>query len=156
MKKLFELIPMFLLASCSSELVEVESNHLESNLGKVIIQSHPFEWDDETRTSLTATDKSLMFAWADGDAIGVFPVKPTTNSLAKQMLRVSANTDAHFALFDGAGRDLENGNSYAAYRPYNGTLASETTYKEVPIDLSGQDGTLETFIYVRCLSGDVY
>ena len=97
-----------------------------------------------------------MFTWADGDAIGVFPVKPTTNSLAKQMLRVSANTDAHFALFDGAGWDLKNGNSDAAYSPYNGTLASETTCKEVPIDLSGQDGTLETFIYVRCLSGDVY
>lgn len=144
MKKYFRFIPLFLLASCSSELVDMENNHSESNLDKVILQSHPFEWDNDTRTSLSATDSKIMFTWADGDAIGVFPIKPTTNSQAKQILRVAPNTDAHFASFDGAGWDLKNGNSYAAYSPYNGTLASETSYKEVPIDLTGQDGTLET------------
>ena len=144
MKKYLRFIPLFLLASCSSELVDMENNHSESNLDKVILQSHPFEWDNDTRTSLSATDSKIMFTWADGDAIGVFPIKPTTNSQAKQILRVAPNTDAHFASFDGAGWDLKNGNSYAAYSPYDGTLASETTYKEVPLDLTGQDGTLET------------
>lgn len=144
MKKYIRFIPLFLLASCSSELVDMENNHSESNLDKVILQSHPFEWDNDTRTSLSATDSKIMFTWADGDAIGVFPIKPTTNSQAKQILRVAPNTDAHFASFDGAGWDLKNGNSYAAYSPYDGTLASETTYKEVPLDLTGQDGTLET------------
>ena len=158
MKQYLNLLSLFLLASCSSEVTENINETSNNNLGKVILQSHSFEWDDDTRTSLAATDKSLQFSWTDGDAIGVFPIKPTTNGQAKQVLRVAPNTDAHFATFDGAGWELISDNSYAAYYPYDGSISSETTFKEVPIDLTGQDGTLATigkkFDYMCAPSSD--
>ena len=146
-KSIFTILPMALLASCSSELMETADNAVNGgDVEKVSIVSHPFVFDDDTRTSLTATDKGISFAWANYDALGVFPIAPTTNNQARQALSVPADceTDAHYASFDGAGWELKKGNTYAAYCPYNGSLPAETPYTEVPIDMTGQDGTLET------------
>ena len=146
-KSIYTILPMVLLASCSSELMETADNAVKGgDVEKVSIVSHPFVFDDDTRTSLTATSNSISFAWADYDALGVFPIAPTTNNQARQALSVPADceTDAHYASFDGAGWELKKGNTYAAYCPYNGSLPAETPYTEVPIDMTGQDGTLET------------
>ncbi|MBR6198593.1 MAG: fimbrillin family protein [Bacteroidaceae bacterium] len=146
MKHFLNCLPLLLLASCTSELTDMVDDVTPSrgDVGDVIISCEPFEWDDDTRTMITATNSKLEFAWTDRDAIGVFPVKPTTNSQAKQVLRVIDGVDAHFAAFDGAGWDLKDGNTYAAYSPYNGKLTSDVPYTAVPIDMTGQDGTLET------------
>lgn len=148
MKKSFlTILPMALLASCSSELVETTGVATKGNVEKVSIQSHPFEFEDGTRTSLSATEKAISFAWANTDALGVFPISPTTNNQAKQDIKIPAGCepqDAHYASFDGAGWDLIAKNTYAAYCPYNGTIPAETPYTAVPISLTGQDGTLAT------------
>ncbi|MBO4663404.1 MAG: fimbrillin family protein [Bacteroidaceae bacterium] len=139
------IISLSLLAACSSELAEMENDIVTGDeVQKVTIQSHPFVFDDDTRTLLTASDKSINFSWADYDAMGVFPVAPYSNSQAKRTLSVPAGADAHYATFDGAGWELSQNNTYAAYVPYNGSLPSSTLYDEVPVDLTGQDGTLET------------
>ena len=147
MRKLLNLLPLCLLASCSLELAETGPNTLNEGVNdNVVIHSKPFMYDDDTRTALTATDKAITFSWADGDAIGVFPISPSTNSQAKQVLHVSNDKakDARYATFDGAGWELKDGNTYAAYFPYNGELPSSTSYNDVQIDLNWQDGTLET------------
>ncbi len=148
MKKSFlTILPMALLASCSSELVETTGVATKGNVEKVSIQSHPFEFEDGTRTSLSATEKAISFAWANYDVLGVFPISPTTNSQASQKINLPANCepdDAHYASFNGAGWGLKDGNTYAAYVPYNGELPSATPYTAVPIDMNGQDGTLTT------------
>ena len=147
MKKSFlTILPMALLASCSSELVETTGVATKGNVEKVSIQSHPFEFEDGTRTSLSATEKAISFAWANTDALGVFPISPTTNNQAKQDIKLPAGceVDAHYASFDGAGWDLIADNTYAAYCPYDGTLPAATPYTAVPISLTGQDGTLAT------------
>lgn len=140
----FTLIPLTMLTACSSELAETANGITGDEVQKVTVQSHPFEFDDDTRTLLTSSDKSINFSWADYDAMGVFPVEPYSNSQAKRTLSVPAGADAHYATFDGAGWELNPDNTYAAYVPYNGSLPSSTEYDEVPIDLTGQDGTLET------------
>ena len=140
----FSLISLGLLTACSSELVETANDITGDEVQKVTVQSHPFEFDDDTRTLLTASYKSINFSWASYDAMGVFPVAPYSNSQAKRTLSVPAGADAHYATFDGAGWELSQNNTYAAYVPYNGSLPSSTEYDEVPIDLTGQDGTLET------------
>lgn len=137
-------MPLLLLASCSSELMDVAETKSNDNVEKVILRSKPFEYDDDTRTSLTATDKGISFAWAGYDALGVFPIYPETNNQAEQKLNVLDGADAHYATFDGAGWALNRKNTYAAYCPYNGKLPASTPYTAVPIDMTGQDGTLET------------
>ena len=144
MKQFLNLMPLLLLASCSSELMDVAETKSNDNVEKVILRSKPFEYDDDTRTSLTATDKGISFAWAGYDALGVFPIYPETNNQAEQKLNVLDGADAHFATFDGAGWALNRKNTYAAYCPYNGKLPASTPYTAVPIDMTGQDGTLET------------
>ena len=139
------IISLSLLTACSSELAETANDIVTGDeVQKVTIQSHPFEFDDDTRTLLTASDKSINFSWAGYDAMGVFPVAPHSNNQAKRTLSVPAGADAHYATFDGAGWELSQNNTYAAYVPYNGSLPSSTLYDEVPVDLNGQDGTLET------------
>ena len=146
-KSIIAILPMALLASCSSELVETTGVATKGNVKKVSIQSHPFEFEDGTRTSLTATETAISFAWASYDVLGVFPTYPTTNSQASQKINVPAKCepdDAHYASFDGAGWGLKDNHTYAAYVPYNGSLPSATPYTAVPIDMNGQDGTLTT------------
>ena len=140
----FCLFSLTMLSACSPELAETANDIIGDKVMKVTVQSHPFEFDDDTRTTLTASDKSITFSWTDHDAMGVFPVEPYSNSQAKRTLSVPAGADAHYATFDGAGWELNQNNTYAAYVPYNGSLPSSTSYKEVPVDLTGQDGTLET------------
>ena len=137
-------MPLLLLASCSSEFMDVAETKSNDNVEKVVLRSKPFEYDDDTRTSLTATDKGISFAWASYDALGVFPIYPETNNQAEQKLNVLDGADAHYATFDGAGWALNRKNTYAAYCPYNGKLPASTPYTAVPIDMTGQDGTLET------------
>lgn len=143
-KTILYILPLTLLTSCSSELLETTSDVAGCNVERVIIKSKPFEFDDDTRTSLTATGKGISFAWASYDALGVFPISPETNNQAEQKLNALDGADAHFATFDGAGWALNRKNTYAAYCPYNGKLPASTPYTAVPIDMTGQDGTLET------------
>ena len=143
-KTILYILPLTLLTSCSSELVETASDVAGGNVERVTIKSKPFEFDDDTRTSLTATSKGISFGWASYDALGVFPIAPETNNQAKQKLNVLDDADAQFATFDGAGWALSSKNTYAAYCPYNGQLPASTPYTAVPIDMIGQDGTLAT------------
>ena len=149
-KSVLSCISILLLFSCSSEKLETDRMIADGPVGgtvdRVIVMSKPFEYEGNTKTALTATDSGLSFAWSSYDALGVFPIAPTTNNQAKQELNVPANceTDAHYASFDGAGWALIKGNTYAAYTPYNGNLPASTPYTAVPIDMTGQDGTLAT------------
>ena len=147
-KTIFHILPMALLASCTSELADMNVNNVtEGNVDKVTIKSKAFVYGDDTRTSLTATDNGISFAWASYDALGVFPITPESNNQAKQALNInsaSCENDAHYASFDGAGWGLKKENTYAAYTPYNGDIPSSTPYTSVPIDMTGQDGTLAT------------
>ncbi len=136
---------MALLTSCSSELGEVVNNG--DIVEKVTIKTKPFEYDAESRTSLTAMSNGISFAWSKDDVLGVFPVSPTTNNQARQALNINPENcedDGHYATFDGAGWALKKGNSYAAYTPYNGDLSASTPYTAVPVKMTGQDGTLTT------------
>ena len=139
---------MALLASCTSELADMNVNNVtEGNVDKVTIKSKAFVYGDDTRTSLTATDNGISFAWASYDALGVFPITPESNNQAKQSLKLNTGNcenDAHYASFDGAGWGLKKENTYAAYTPYNGDIPASTSYTEVPIDMTGQNGTLAT------------
>jgi hypothetical protein len=140
----FSLISLGLLTACSSELAETANDITGDKVMKVTVQSYPFEFDDDTRTTLTASDKSITFSWTDYDAMGVFSVEPDTCGQVKRTLSIPVGTDTHHTTFDGAGWELNPDYKYGAYMPYNSSLPSSVEYYEVPIDLTGQDGTLET------------
>ena len=137
MKKeiLMSFVAAAMMASCSSD--EELSNSGEKFNGNVTLTAEPYTFDDvDTRTTLTNTGSKIAFAWDDDETIGIFPIAPTTNIQAKQVLK-NGSGNSTTSSFDGAGWALMYGNTYAAYYPYQNML-SETPYTAVPIDMTGQ------------------
>lgn len=136
MKKIIiPIIASAMFAACTSENFEqlIQGDKFD---GQVSLTSQPYTFEDgTTRTALTNTGSSIEFAWKNGEVIGIFPIAPTTNNQAKQVLSVSGS--ATNATFDGAGWALLRGNTYAAYTPYQPNL-DEVGYTAVPIDMTGQ------------------
>ena len=125
-----------MMASCSSD--EELSNAGEKFNGNVTLTAEPYTFDDgDTRTTLTNTGSKIAFAWDDDEAIGIFPIAPTTNIQAKQVLK-NGSGNSTTSSFDGAGWALMYGNTYAAYYPFNSEMKLESTYMDVPIDMTGQ------------------
>ena len=125
-----------MMASCSSD--EELSNTGEKFNGNVTLTAEPYTFDDgDTRTTLTNTGSKIAFAWDDEEAIGIFPIAPTTNIQAKQVLK-NGSGNSTTSSFDGAGWALLYGNTYATYYPFNPEMKLESTYKDVPIDMTGQ------------------
>lgn len=123
-----------MMASCSSD--EELSNAGEKFNGNVTLTAEPYTFDDgDTRTTLTNTGSKIAFAWDDDEAIGVFPIAPTTNIQAKQVLK-SGSGNGTTSSFDGAGWALMYGNTYAAYYPFQQKEYED--YTKIPIDMTGQ------------------
>ncbi len=124
---------MLLMCSCDNELNNIVGGNTSE---KAIITTSPYEFEDGTRTILTNTGSAISFAWDDNEAIGIFPIAPTTNSQAKQVITKKEGSTTT-AVFDGAGWELKKGNTYAAYYPYKDMMSS-ATYDAVPVDYTGQ------------------
>lgn len=129
---------IFLLSVYSCTMERMDSEYDESEEKNVVFYTKDYLFGEETRSSLSFTNNSLSFEWSDSDAIGVFPVYPTTNSQASQVLRTNTLKDKKKAVFSGAGWKLKVGNSYSAYYPYNGKLPISTPYSAVPLNMTGQ------------------
>ena len=123
-----------MMASCSSD--EELTNSGEKFNGNVTLTAEPYTFEDgDTRTTLTNTGSKIAFAWDDDEAIGIFPIAPTTNVQAKQVLK-NGKGNSTKSSFDGAGWALMSGNTYAAYYPYQ--QKEYENYTKIPIDMTGQ------------------
>ena len=123
-----------MMASCSSD--EEFSNAGEKFKGNVTITAEPYTFaDGDTRTTLANTGNKISFAWDNDEAIGIFPIAPTTNIQAKQVLK-NGSSNGTTSSFDGAGWALMYGNTYAAYYPYQQKEYED--YTKIPIDMTGQ------------------
>ncbi len=131
-----------LLAACSSDMELAQPG--DKFDGKVTLSASAYEYEDDTRTTLTSSESGISFAWDDDETIGIFPVAPTTNAQAYQKLN-KGNGDGTKSSFDGAGWALLRGNTYAAYYPFQ--TAETMDYTKIPIDMTGQiqdgNGSLE-------------
>ena len=95
MKKeiLMSFVAATMMASCSSD--EELSNSGEKFNGNVTLTAEPYTFEDGcTRTTLTNTGSKIAFAWDDDEAIGIFPIAPTTNVQAKQVLKSGSGKKA--------------------------------------------------------------
>lgn len=148
---------MLLMCSCDNELNNIVGGNTSE---KAIITTSPYEFEEGTRTVLTNTGSAISFAWDDNEAIGIFPIAPTTNSQAKQVITKKEGSTTT-AVFDGAGWELKKGNTYAAYYPYKDMMSS-ATYDAVPVDYTGQvqdgNGSLAhigaNYDYMYAVSGE--
>ena len=124
---------MALVASCSSDMELSQTS--EKFDGKVTLTAPAFEYENDTRTALTASDNGIKFARDEDETIGVFPIAPTTNAQAHQTL-AGGSSDGLKSSLDGADWALLRGNTYAAYYPFQ--TEEYEDYTKVPIDMTGQ------------------
>lgn len=129
-------IAVAMLASCTSEEEDHEID--KKYTGNVEITTEPFVLEESnTRTNLTNTGSEITFAWDNDEAIGIFPIAPTTNSQAKQVLKKKSGENTS-ATFEGEGWALLYENTYAAYYPFQNVLA-DVAYNAVPITMTEQE-----------------
>ena len=128
----FSLIALVLLASCTSETFNTDSDN--EFISHVTITANDFETDDVTRTSLELTSSGLSFTWAENDVVGIYP-----NAGDQVSFPMTSGAGTKKADFDGGGWALKGNYTYSAYYPYS---VDNTTYGRpytaLPISYLGQ------------------
>ena len=156
MKKVVIYIFLFVsFVSCSSDLEQGVPKDKNVGSDNVTISSKPFVFEDDTRTILADSNTYISFAWRIGEKIGVFPVEPE-GTMVLQAICTHGNEETETAIsyhqpdillyadFRPIGWLLDTLNTYAAFTPGDPKLPVGTSYKAVPVDMSGQDGQLVT------------
>ncbi len=145
------------LASCSSEAEDAPA--VDNNKQSYILSSKPFEFvDGGTRTHLTLSDNSIIFAWDYNETFGVFPVSPSVNAQAYWNIKKAdarSEKGGNYAHFAGQGWQLEEGETYAAYQPY---ISSADDPAAIDVSLpTTQRGTLSAIdsdLDFMCATGE--
>ena len=70
-------LPIFVLAitSVCSEDSIIENTNKSNYLQEISITGKNFQFENETRSSVTISDKGASFTWDEDDVIGIFPNK---------------------------------------------------------------------------------
>lgn len=99
-------------------------------LKKVQITGKDFQFEGETRSSVTITEKGASFQWDDDDVIGIFPDQGDQVSFAME-----AGAGTQTATFSGGGWALKSSAKYAAYYPH---VYENRDMTKIPVSYVGQ------------------
>lgn len=131
--KLFSAAIFALLAmsSCTSEDEFVSTKSEYVNAVRVTVEDFVPE-SSTTRTAYTVDNTGFHFQWADGDALGIYPVGGD-----QVKFPISSGDGSASASFDGGAWKLRSEYQYAAYYPF-----SVENYKiaetSLPVSFTGQ------------------
>lgn len=144
------MLVMAAMSSCSNDN-ELNSNKSEYvNSVRVTVEDFLPETSG-TRTAYTVDGSGFHFHWADGDALGIYPVGGD-----QVKFPISSGDGSASAAFDGGAWKLRSEYQYAAYYPFsaNNYTISERT---LPVSYTGQtqsgDGStahLGAYDYLAC------
>lgn len=127
---------MLSLTSCIPENL-VNLNDVEDVESVTVIAPSPIQFEPMTGSAMTKgtsveDGNTLLFSWAVGDTLGIFPNKG--NQVEFPITAVQGTTSA---TFDGGGWALRNNASYAAYYPFS-VWNYHRDNETILLDYSGQ------------------
>lgn len=134
-KRFTSLLLTALLFSCSAD--DYTSEYKDNVKVRLSISNYEYA-DGDTRTVLTPTSAGITFAWDNNEKIGVFPVSPISGSQVGQVVSGPSVKNGDYAEFDGGPWLLRDGSTYTAYYPYQGTMALDDGYDQIPVTTAGQ------------------
>lgn len=102
-------------------------------LKKVQITGKDFQYEDETRSSVSITEKGASFRWDADDVIGIFPDQGDQVSFAME-----DGSGTQTATFSGGGWALKPSSTYAAYYPH---IYENRDMTKIPVSYVGQTQT---------------
>lgn len=132
-KNLFHipLLAIAVMSSCSidNELGSTKSEYI--NFVRVTVEDFQPE-SLSTRTAYTVDASGFHFQWADGDALGIYPVGGD-----QVKFPISNGDGSATALFDGGAWKLRSEYQYAAYYPFS-VDNYKIDQKALPVSFTGQ------------------
>ena len=138
MRKLFLFFSLAVLSliSCDREIPieQVQEGEIQTItvIGPETIQFEPVTSALATKGTSVQDGNALLFNWAVGDTLGIFPSKG--NQVEFPITEAQGSTSA---TFDGGGWALKNNASYAAYYPYS-VWNYHRDNETILLDYSGQ------------------
>lgn len=124
------LLAIAVMSSCSNdnEINQTKSEYVNS----VRVTVEDFKPETTTRTTYTVDGSGFHFQWADGDALGIYPIGGD-----QVKFPISNGDGSASATFDGGAWKLRSEYQYAAYYPF-----SVDNYKidqtALPVSFTGQ------------------
>jgi len=118
------------LSACTNETEQSSSLEFVNSV-KVTVEDFIPE-NSQTRTSYTVDNTGFHFQWADGDALGIYPIGGD-----QVKFPISSGDGSKSAVFDGGSWKLRSEYQYAAYYPFS-TANYTISQTALPVSYTGQ------------------
>ena len=129
--KALAMLTIFTAACTESTLVENSSiANNGDTITEISITGKDFQFDGDTRSSVSVSESGVSFLWDEDDVIGIFPDKGDQVSFAMEQ---GAGTQT--ATFSGGGWALKSSAKYAAYYPH---VYENRDLTKIPVSYVGQ------------------
>lgn len=122
----------FTVAACTQDVVVETTQNYDNGelLQELSITGKDFQFENDTRSSVTIGESGASFTWDEDDVIGIFPDKGDQVSFAMEQ---GAGTQT--ATFTGGGWALKSSAKYAAYYPH---VYENRDLTKIPVSYVGQ------------------
>lgn len=122
----------FTVVACTQDVVVETTQNYDNGelLQELSITGKDFQFDNETRSSVTIGESGASFAWDENDVIGIFPDKGDQVSFA-----MDEGAGTQTATFSGGGWALKSSAKYAAYYPH---VYENRDLTKIPVSYVGQ------------------
>lgn len=144
------ILALLAMSSCTNDDVLNSSKSEYVNSVRVTVEDFISE-SPATRTAYTVDNTGFHFQWADGDALGIYPVGGD-----QVKFPISSGDGSASAAFDGGAWKLRSEYQYAAYYPFSANNYT-TSERALPVSYTGQtqngNGTtahLGAYDYLAC------
>ncbi len=126
------LLPLLAVVACSEDAL-VENTPIANNDGtikEISITGKDFQFEGETRSSVSISESGASFLWDEDDVVGIFPNKGDQVSFA-----MDGGSGTQTATFSGGGWALKSSATYAAYYPH---VYENRDMTKIPVSYVGQ------------------
>lgn len=130
-EKVAFLLGLFLMfAACTEDVYEDDKASGWDSLNNICIKGADFQYEQNSRSSVSISESGASFSWGQNDTVGVFPNKGDQVSFAMEQ-----GAGMQTATFSGGGWALKSSSTYSAYYPYN--FYNRDIHK-IPVSYLGQ------------------
>lgn len=126
------LMSLFSIIACTENALteDIQTPGNDVDIKEICITGKDFQYEDETRSSVTIGESGTSFTWDEDDVIGIFPNEGDQVSFA---MECGAGTQT--ATFSGGGWALKSSSKYAAYYPH---VYENRDMTKIPVSYLGQ------------------
>ena len=126
------LITLLGIAACTENALTEDMQVLgnDADIKEIYVTGNDFQYEGETRSSVTIGENGASFTWDEDDIIGIFPDKGDQVSFA-----MDEGAGTQTATFSGGGWALKSSAKYAAYYPH---VYENRDMTKIPVSYVGQ------------------